>query len=128
MSGDRPDRGASVPTDWNAKVVVHRLGDGAALTPDLVAALERLSNPETARPLVLDFSDVSYMASSHLAEVLRIRKRATERRTGLVLCGLSEHIWSVMLLTGLDRILRTAPGPEAAQQMLLVETDTGGAI
>ena len=77
---------------------------------------------------MLDFSDVSYMASSHLAEVLRIRKRATERRTGLVLCGLSEHIWSVMLLTGLDRILRTAPGPEAAQQMLLVETDTGGAI
>lgn len=117
-----------MPTDWNAKVVVHRLGDGPSLSPDLVAALERLSNPETARPLVLDFSDVTYMASSHLAEVLRIRKRAAERRTGLVLCGLSENIWSVMLLTGLDRILRTAPSAHAAQQMLLVEADAGGAL
>jgi anti-anti-sigma factor len=117
-----------VPTDWTAKVVVHRVGDGPALSTDLSQALERLSDPQAARPLVLDFSDVTYMASSHLAEVLRIRKRAAERRTGLVLCGLSENIWSVMLLTGLDRILRVAPSATAAKDMLAVEADAGGAI
>jgi anti-anti-sigma regulatory factor len=52
---------------------------------------------------------------------LRLRKALIEDGKNLVLCSLSDNIWSVFLMTGLDRVFRFAPDPLTALATLQLE-------
>lgn len=111
-----------VPTDWSDQIAISDLGDEPQLSEELSSIIERLEAEESpAKSVVLNFTNVTYVSSSHLAQLLRLRKALIEDGKGLVLCSVSDTIWSVFLMTGLDRVFRFAPDPLTALATLQLE-------
>jgi MFS superfamily sulfate permease-like transporter len=64
-------------TDWADDIVLANLADEPALSDELGTILERLEaigEPERLPHLVLDFSGVTYINSSNIAQLLRLRQ------------------------------------------------------
>ncbi|MGQ0628174.1 MAG: STAS domain-containing protein [Phycisphaerales bacterium] len=117
----------NMPTEWSENILISELQDEPALSEELNAVYERITRPEAnaAKNVVLNFGAVNYLSSSHLSQMLRIRKKLTDSGKVVVACSLSDHCWSVMLLTGLDRVFRFAPDPMTALATLQIERGPG---
>lgn len=125
-----------MPRDWNDRIMICELADEPELSEEFAAIFEHLG---TAAPggegggagaqkgggqhLVLNFAGVTYLNSSHLAALLRVRKRMLELGKSLVLCSLGDDVWSVMMLTGLDKVFRFANDPMTALAGLQIEDE-----
>ena len=73
------------------------------------------SSAESAERLVLDLANVPFVSSHGLRVVIHIARRAPTG-TKLVVCGMSDQIEQIFLLSGLDRLvdiclLYTSPSP-----------------
>lgn len=94
--------------NWSDDIIVVELSDDPMYTDELNALFDALSgNPNV--DVVLNFSDVTFVNSSNIAKLLKLRKQVevTNRRK-LKLCGISTHVWGVFLVTGLDKIFEFA--------------------
>lgn len=90
--------------NWSDQVVVARLADDPQLTEDLLS-LEQLP-AQDARDIVLDFSGVNYINSSHLGRVLRLRKRIQNGHGRIILSGMGTQVWGAFMVTGLDKVFQ----------------------
>ncbi|HYE03132.1 MAG TPA: STAS domain-containing protein [Phycisphaerales bacterium] len=120
-----------MPTQWSESIVIAELADEPELSEELSAIFARLTaetvpGATEAPSVVLNFSGVRHLNSSHLAQLLRLRKRMTEIGRSLVLCSLGDDLWSVMMLTGLDKVFRFATDPVTALASLQLEEAGGG--
>ena len=89
---------------WSETVILGELGDDPQFSDDLTAIIEQCSSNKSCDAL-LSFANVSYLNSSNIAKLLKLRKLITitnERK--LMLCAINRHVWGVFLVTGLDRI------------------------
>jgi anti-sigma B factor antagonist len=99
-------------------ITLAQLAPDPQYTADL-DALARLTFPRPAA-VVLDFGAVTYVNSSNLAKLLRLRKQLIEIDGRLVLCGMTPQVNSVFSVTGLDKIFNiTATVEEALQKVPL---------
>ena len=116
-----------MPTEWSDNILISELQDEPQLSEELSSVYEHVARPgpKSARNVVLNFSGVNYISSSHLSQMLRIRKKLMDSGKVIVVCSLSDHCWSVMLLTGLDRVFRFAPDPTTALATLQIEGGQG---
>ncbi len=141
-----------MPTDWSEGILLSDLADEPELSEEFSAVFSRLRSSEgggeddgpsfgSARdgsrgeePLspgdpvphvVLNFSGVSYLNSSHIAALLRMRKRLVEAGKQLVLCSMGDEVWSMMLLTGLDKVFQFAPDPLTALASVQLKQQEG---
>ncbi len=102
---------------WSENVVVVHLMDDPQLTDDL-RSLEQLTaqtpggggNAGGRRRVqaVLDFAAVTYINSSNIAKLLRLRKQMISNEARLLLCGINTQVWSAFLVTGLDKVFQFA--------------------
>lgn len=113
-------------TEWSEDIVVTELADEPALSEELSATIDRVaSGAEGHVPhIVLNFGQVTYVNSSNLADLIRLHKALAGRGRHLRLCSLPDDVWQVMMVTGLDKILRFAPDPLTALAALQME-DSG---
>ena len=65
----------------------------------LLAALE-----QRWYDVVLDFSAVTFLNSSNLGALLRLRKRMMSLQRHLLLCGVGSKVWGSLIVTGVDEI------------------------
>lgn len=116
-----------MPTEWSEHILISELQDEPQLTEELAAVYERVCADAAKSPknVVLNFAAVTYISSSHLAQMLRLRKKLTDSGKGLIVCSMSDNVWSVMLLTGLDRVFRFAQDPMTALATLQLEGESG---
>lgn len=117
-----------MPIDWSEGILLAELGDEPELSEELAAVFDRVKNPPPGRPVphvVLSFGGVSYLNSSHVASMLRLRKRLVEAGRQLVLSSVGEELWSVILLTGLDKVFIVAP--DTATALVRIQLETGEA-
>lgn len=93
-----------------------------------ISSSRRPPEPAGATPhIVLNFSSVTYLNSSHLASLLRLRKRVAEGGGLLVLCAMNDNLRDVLHHTGLDRIFQFAPDTMTAlASVQLAEERRGG--
>ncbi|MFA6044567.1 MAG: STAS domain-containing protein [Phycisphaerales bacterium] len=114
-----------MPTEWSDNIVVSELSDEPALSEELLSIIDRVtSNGKLSSPhVVLNFGQVSYINSSNLAQLLSLRKVVTERDAQLVLCSMSESVWSVFQVTRLDNMFRMVPDPLTALASLQIEDE-----
>jgi anti-anti-sigma factor len=114
-----------VPHDWSDDIVVVELGDEPQLGDELGAMIERAEGRAGAggavKHVVLNFGAVRYLSSSHLAQMIRLRKLLKDAGRQLMLCSVNDQIWSVMLTSGLDRVFRYAPDTMTALATLQLE-------
>lgn len=116
-----------MPTDWSEGILLADLADEPELAEEFSAVVERLKNTPTDKlpHVVLNFGGVSYVNSSHIAALLRMRKRVQEGHKQLVLASLSDEVWSIILLTGLDKVFQFAPDTMTALARVQLDDSTG---
>ncbi len=100
-----------MPTEWSEGILLCDLSDEPELSEEFSALFAQLKKTpvEQTPHVVMNFGGVSYLNSSQIAQLLRLRKRVTEGRRQLVLAAMRDEVWSVMLLTGLDKVFQVAP-------------------
>lgn len=92
---------------WSESILVVDLQNEPQFSDDLNALFDTL---ETGAKfdVALNFAEVTYVNSSNIAKMLKLRKMLTSKGGRLVLCGVSTHVWGVFLVTGLDKIFEFA--------------------
>ncbi len=117
-------------TDWSDKIVISELADEPALSDELNSVHDRLASLGAAQSphLVLNLAGVTYLNSSNIAQLLRLRKRISEIGRTMILCSVSDQVWSVMLLTGLDKVFRFTENPAAAIASIQLEEQGAGEL
>ncbi|MFG0251242.1 MAG: STAS domain-containing protein [Phycisphaerales bacterium JB038] len=91
-------------TDWSERIRVADMSDEPEFTEELRQLTQLVEKKSDDKHVVLDLSEVSYVNSSHLAMLLRLRRELTEAQRRLHICGTRDPVWSVMTLTGLDKV------------------------
>ncbi|MEL6329640.1 MAG: STAS domain-containing protein [Planctomycetota bacterium] len=114
--------------DWSDNIVLAQLSDEPDLSDELGGLIDRVgqvtAHPDASVPnVVLDFSSVGYVNSSNLAQLLRLSKRLSEAGRQLRLAGVADEVWSVMMVTGLDKVFRFAPDTMTALAGLQIESE-----
>ena len=98
---------------WSDQILVVELGNDPQFTDELNSLTERLErNPP--EDVVLNMQGVSFVNSSNIAKLLRVRKAviAVDRR--VFLTGISTQVWGILLVTGLDKIFDVADDTASA--------------
>ena len=89
---------------WSENIVLVNLQDDPQFTDDLNAVTEQ-AEARTDLDIVVDFRDVTFLNSSNIAKLLRLRKQVVINNNRQVkLCGISIPVWGIFLVTGLDKI------------------------
>lgn len=97
--------------DWSDNIVIANLADEPALSDELSMICERIESAQENEPVpnaVLEFHEVSYVNSSNIAQLLRLRKNLDAHNRQLVLCGVTDEVMSVLVVTGLNKVFRFA--------------------
>jgi anti-anti-sigma factor len=90
--------------NWSENVLLVELADDPQFTDDLAALVETVEKTGD-QDIVLNFQNVSFMNSSNIARLLKLRKmQVVTNRRSLKLCAISTHVWGMFLVTGLDKI------------------------
>lgn len=108
-----------MPTDWSDNIVVAELLDEPALSEELSSLIVRAEGDTGKTPVpmphvVLNFGAVTYMNSSNLGQLLRLRKLLAEQKRQMRLCSVNDEVWQILMVTGLDKVFRFAPDPLTA--------------
>jgi anti-anti-sigma factor len=117
-----------VPIDWSDNIIVAELADEPAFSDELTGIIQRASDRKGGHVphVVLNFAAVTYLNSSNLAQLLQLRKVLGEHSRQLKICSVNTELWSVFLVTGLDKVLRFAPDPMTALAGLQLEDQSAG--
>ena len=137
-------RSRTMPIDWSDNILLADLAAEPELAEELSAIFDRLKIPASlpqgaarrgdAKPaldvtvpsVVLNFSSVTYLNSSHIAALLRMRKRLIEAGRSFVLCSLNDELWTMMGLAGLDKVFQFAPDTMTALARVQIAEENGG--
>jgi len=107
--------------DWSTDIAIANLADEPALSDELGTMIERVEGSEAPPHIVLDFHEVSYVNSSNIAQLLRIRKILDESGHRLVLCSVTDEVMSVMVVSGLHKLFLFAPDTLTAIASVQIE-------
>ncbi|MCK4601175.1 MAG: STAS domain-containing protein [Phycisphaerae bacterium] len=88
--------------NWSENINVVELADDPQFSDELTSLLDGLEKKPV--DVVLNFSAVSFINSSNIAKLLRLRKTMITSQRHLILCGVNTQVWGVFLVTGLDNI------------------------
>jgi anti-anti-sigma factor len=88
---------------WSDNILVAELQDDPNFSDDLNTLIDQL---ETKKDLdvVLNLAGVTYVNSSNIAKLLKLRKKLTANQRRLVLCAIDTNVWGLFLVTGLDKV------------------------
>ena len=95
-----------VVQQWNEETLVVRLTDDPVLSEEMAEVSGRLRAGRC--DVVVDMSDLTLLASSGIAKLLRLRKQMVESGRRLVLCSPQDRVWTVFLAAGLEAIFEFA--------------------
>ena len=91
--------------DWSDSIVIAQLADEPAYSEDMGQLLDRLEDfAQPAPDVVVDLKGVTYLNSTNIAQLLRLRKKLLARNRRLRICSVTDTVWSELLITGLDKL------------------------
>ena len=93
-------------SDWSENIVIGEMSDEPTLSDDLKLLIARAEKKQADLHLVLDMRGVTYLNSSNIAQLLQLRKTVVAAKGSLHLCGVKDAVWSILLMTGLDRLFK----------------------
>ena len=90
---------------WSDNIGLVELQDDPVFSDDLNALIDQFESGGSIQDVVLDFSNVSRLNSSNIAQLLKLRKIVMINYSRkMKLCGINSHVWGVLLVTGLDKV------------------------
>ncbi len=101
---------------WSENITVVELVDDPDFTDDLTNLSEDLQ--QTPADVVMNFAAVSFVNSSNVAGLLRLRKQLIKDNRRLILSGLNPHVWGVFQVTGLEKVFENTNDISTAKATL----------
>ena len=92
---------------WSDNILVVEVQDDPAFTDDMSPLLDQIEQSPNV-DVVLNLHAVSYLNSSNIAKLLKLRKKLIANRRRLVLGGIDTNVWGLFLVTGLDKVFEFA--------------------
>jgi anti-anti-sigma factor len=90
---------------WSEAIVIAELNDEPLFSEDMDALTRQIDEIQEELPdVVINLQAVSYLNSTNIAQLLRVRKRLVDNQARLRLCSVGDQVWSVMIVTGLDKL------------------------
>jgi anti-anti-sigma factor len=87
---------------WSENITVVELSDDPSFSDELVTLIDKVESEPS--DVVLNLAAVSFVNSSNVARLLRLRKSLISADRRLMLCGVNTQVWGIFLVTGLDKI------------------------
>lgn len=90
---------------WSDEITIAELGDEPAFSEDMALLIQRLDADEDSIPdMIVNLSSVTYLNSSNIAQLLRLRKKLNTAGRNMRICAVEDQVWGVLMITGLDKI------------------------
>ncbi len=90
---------------WSDSILIAELTDEPMFSEEFESLMRQLEDKDNATPnVIVDLKGVTYLNSSNIAQLLRLRKKLESAERRLRLCSIGDTVWSVMLVTGLDKL------------------------
>jgi len=94
--------------EWSERILLVDFQDDPQLADDLNALIETVG-ARTDVDVVLNFAQVTYINSSNVSKLLKLRKTVSVTNgRKLKFCGINTQVWGVFLVTGLDKVFEFA--------------------
>lgn len=90
--------------DWSESTVIAELNDEPMFSEDFDALMMRIESGDGTPDVILNLLAVTRLNSSNLAQLLRLRKTLLSRSRRLRVCSVSDPVWSVFIVTGLEKL------------------------
>ena len=91
--------------EWSDTLLIAELSDEPLFSEEFDGLLKRFEDSEDAiKDVVIDLKSVTYLNSSNIAQLLRLRKMLAASKHRMRLCSVNDSVWSVFLVTGLDKL------------------------
>lgn len=88
---------------WSDDILVVDLQDDPGFTDDLAMLFDQQED-EKITAVVMNLAGVTYLNSSNIAKLLKLRKKLLNEQRRLILCGISTNVWGLVLVTGLEKV------------------------
>jgi len=88
--------------EWSDSITVVELADEPQFSDDLDSLIDVFDG--RVRDVALNFAAVGFVNSSNISQLLRLRKHVQAGQKRLILCSINAQVWSVLQVTGLDKI------------------------
>ncbi len=90
---------------WSDDITIAELGDEPAFSEDMASLMQRLDGMGDLVPdVIINLASVTYLNSSNIAQMLRLRKRLNTAGRNMRICSVEDQVWGVLMITGLDKI------------------------
>lgn len=103
----RPPHGDSrMPLqEWSESTLIAELSDEPIFSEDFESLMGRLEAAGSDVPdVIVNLLGVTRLNSSNLAQLLRLRKMLLAHDRRLRICSVDDTIWSVFVMTGLEKL------------------------
>ena len=90
---------------WDENILILELLDEPDFSEDTDTLLAKLRDGNESFPnVIIDLQNVATLNSSNLGALIEIKKLLETKEKRMVICNISDSIWSTMLATGLDQV------------------------
>jgi len=110
--------------EWSESIVIAELNDEPAFSEDMDGLVQRLDERTDDLPdVIIDVQAVTYMNSTNIAQLLKVRKKLLDAGLRLRLCAANDRVWSIMLATGLDSVFDFTEDVSTSLASLMIQDD-----
>jgi len=109
--------------NWSEDIILAEFADDPQYTDEAAALADRLG--EKPANVVLNLGAVTFLNSSNIARLLRLRKQLINSGQKLIICGVNDQVWGVFLVTGLDKIFEMTKDVSTALASMQLATGGG---
>ncbi len=107
---------------WSDEIAIVEFADEPQFSEDIALFARMLDDEQGLEPsAVFDMTRVSYLNSSNVAQLLKLRRRLGGAGRSLRLCGVADPVWGLLMLSGLDKLFHCAPDVATALASLQLE-------
>lgn len=90
---------------WDETILILELSDEPDFSDDTDTLLSKLREDNAVSwDVIVDLQNVVTLNSSNLGALIEIKKLLHGKDRRMIICNVSDSIWSTMLATGLDQI------------------------
>ena len=90
--------------EWSESTLIAQFADEPLFSEDFESLMSKLGGTDNGPDVVVNLQEVSAINSSNLAQLLKLRKRLKDTSGRLRICSVTDTIWSIFLVTGLDKL------------------------
>jgi len=112
--------------EWSESTLIAEMNDEPSFSDDFDALIGRLESTEDGTPdVIVNMLAVSRLNSSNLSQLLRLRKTLISCNRRLRICSVDPAVWSVFMVTGLDKLFDFTDDVATSLASLQIESPKG---